>query len=103
MSTTVLGTAFLNSGRTSICTTVVKVDFGYGVEYRFISVKDSTSLEDDVRMAIQWGSRMDDDVGELLMKNTGFPQNTKYSDIKKNNGSKDRQLNLRSANATRNL
>ena len=94
--TKLLGTAYMNSARTGVCTTIVKVDYGYGVEYRFISVPNATDPEADIKMAIQWGSRLDDEVGELLIENTGSQYNKETTAVKLNG--RKQTINLRHNN-----
>jgi len=87
MAQTCTGHAFLNSGRTSIVTVVVRVQDPYcGRKYYFLAIKDWVDEKTDIIRAVQWGSALDPEIGEMIISKRGSQQHIKF---------KDKNINLR--------
>ena len=79
MSLTCTGHAFLNSGRTSIVTVIVRVNDPYdGEKYYFLGIKDWSDEETDIKQCVQWGSTLDPKVGRSIIDNLGSTKHIKY-------------------------
>jgi len=88
MSMTCTGHAFLNSGHTQIVTVIVRVQDPYdGTKYYFLGIKDWSDEETDIKRCVQWGSSLNKEVGETILRNHGSDKHIKYK--------VDRNINLR--------
>jgi len=76
-----LAHAFLNSGNTGIVTVVTKVHDKYdGDQFYIISIKDWVDEKTDIKKCINWGNKLDSNVGQLIIDTYGSNTHIKYAE-----------------------